>query len=46
MQRFLCWAAGISLNCRLGRPARALVDYYAEWRGITHLVDLGLHYHL
>lgn len=29
MQRFLCLAACISLNYKLGRPSRALVDYYA-----------------
>jgi hypothetical protein len=29
MQRFLCLAACISLNYQLGRPSRALVDYYA-----------------
>ena len=28
LQRFLCLAACISLNYRLGRPSRALVDYY------------------
>ena len=29
LQRFLCLAACISLNYQLGRPSRALVDYYA-----------------
>ncbi|HET6496677.1 MAG TPA: hypothetical protein VFH61_15075 [Thermoleophilia bacterium] len=29
LQRFLCLAACISLNHRLGRPSRALVDYCA-----------------
>jgi len=29
LQRFLCLAACISLNHRLGRPSRALVDYVA-----------------
>jgi transposase len=29
LARFLCLAACISLNHRLGRPSRALVDYYA-----------------
>jgi transposase len=28
LQRFLCLAACISLNYQLGRPSRALVDYY------------------
>ena len=28
LQRFLCLAACISLNYHLGRPSRALVDYY------------------
>ena len=28
LQRFLCLAACISLNYQLGRPTRALVDYY------------------
>jgi len=29
LARFLCLAACISLNHRLGRPSRALVDYCA-----------------
>ena len=29
LQRFLCLAACIALNHRLGRPSRALVDYCA-----------------
>jgi len=29
LSRFLCLAACISLNHRLGRPSRALVDYCA-----------------
>ena len=29
LQRFLCLAACICLNYQLGRPSRALVDYYA-----------------
>ena len=29
LQRFCCLAACISLNHRLGRPSRALVDYCA-----------------
>lgn len=29
LQRFLALAACISLNCKLGRPSRALVDYVA-----------------
>ena len=29
LQRFLCLAGCISLNHRLGRPSRALVDYCA-----------------
>jgi transposase len=37
LQRFLCLAACVSLNYQLGRPGRALVDYYGWRRGINHL---------
>lgn len=40
LSRILCMAACISLNQRLGRPSRALVDYCVRscGRGGNHLV--------